>query len=118
MKDPIYKITVEVIGEEEPENALPEQLKAPNGMEARGFVIITTDGEDAHHVSANRISKIDLAMAIAKDELLLPSSVLAKGLYDARELGTEMERRHAMESALDRLKDAFKEMDAVQKAES
>ena len=81
MADKTYRITVEIVGEED-DCKISEALL--DGEECEGFVILAMKEGGAecamHHVSLN-----DIAGAICEDEHLMAASILAKGMRDARD---------------------------------
>ena len=87
-KGPIYRIRVEVIGEEEKGFSIGDDLR--NGLECRGFVIIG-DNEETHFVSIHNVSNADMASAISDSKELMVSSALAKVMYDYKKLRKDAE---------------------------
>ena len=97
MSERKFRITVEQIGEVEPENDLPEQLKASGGgIECDGFVIIG-DRDDGSKLCLHRVTDIDIALAMAHSGKLMGCAHIAKALKEAKKIEVEnMDLREAM----------------------
>ncbi len=82
-KGPIYRIRVEVIGEEESEFRIRDDLR--NGLDCRGFVIIG-DNEKTNFVAIHNVSNMDIANAVSGNKDLMVASSLARAMHDFRNL--------------------------------
>lgn len=80
MKNPVYRITVEVIGDEK--TKLGNCLR---GVECDGFAIIANKGEGVT-TTIHNISNFNLAAIIAGSDELMGASVIAKALREARDI--------------------------------
>lgn len=79
MENPVYRITVEVIGDEKG-HEIGDSLR---GVECDGFAIIANKGKGGQTV-IHGISNLDLACLIAGNHGLMGASVIAKALREAR----------------------------------
>jgi len=82
MKNPVYRITVEVIGDEK-DHEIGNSLRS--GIECDGFAILANQGMGAQTVM-HAISNIDLAAIIAENDEMMAASVIAKALREARDI--------------------------------
>ena len=82
MENPIYRITVEVIGDEK-EHELGDSLRG--GVECDGFAIIANKGKGGT-TAIHAISNIDLAAIIAGSDEMMAASVIAKALREALDI--------------------------------
>lgn len=80
MEKPIYRIKVEMIGEEQEGTRVPVALR--EGVECDGFAILTTKGEDGR-TSLHNITAIDLATLIAQNDETMGAAIVAKALRDS-----------------------------------
>ena len=76
-KEPIYRIKVEVIGEEKNDCKIDETLRG--GVLCDGFVILG-NREDASNVSIHGVSNIDIATMIAPSGEMMAASLLAQAM--------------------------------------
>ena len=83
MEKPIYRIKVEVIGEEQEEAKVSETLRG--GVECDGFAILANKGKGGT-TALHSISNIDLAAIIAGSDEMLGASIIAKALRDSMAL--------------------------------
>ena len=82
MENPVYRITVEVIGDEK-DHEIGDSLRG--GVECDGFAIIANKGKGGQTV-IHGISNLDLACIIAGNDELMGASVIAKALREAHDL--------------------------------
>lgn len=82
MKEPIYRINVEVVGEEDECKVSPELR---GGVPCNGFVIIA-DTDEGGTVEAHRVSLYDMAQAFSKEGTLLAAAHLGKAMKEAEEM--------------------------------
>jgi len=80
-KEPIYRIKVEVIGEERDDCKLDKKLK--EGIECAGFVILA-DKEDSSSVLIHGVSTLDIATMIAPSGAMMAASILAKAMREGK----------------------------------
>ncbi len=85
MENPVYRITVEVIGDEKG-HEIGDALQG--GVECDGFAIIAKDGEGGY-VVIHSFSNIELACMIAGNDHLMGLSVIAKALREAKTIQKE-----------------------------
>lgn len=76
-KEPIYRIKVEVIGEEKEDCKLDESLRG--GVECSGFVILSNN-EDHASVAIHAVSNIDIATMIAPSDEMMAASLIAQAM--------------------------------------
>lgn len=82
MENPVYRITVEVIGDEK-DHEIGDSLRG--GVECDGFAIIANKGKGGQTV-IHGISNLDLACIIAGNDELMGASVIAKALREAHDI--------------------------------
>ena len=82
MENPVYRITVEVIGDEKG-HEIGDSLRG--GVECDGFAILANQGKGAQSVIHN-ISNINLACIMANNDELMGASFIAKALREYRDL--------------------------------
>ena len=82
-KGPIYRIRVEIIGEEAKDFEIGGDMK--DGIECRGFTIIA-DMEDKSAVVMHNVSNMDVAQAIAGNRELMIASTLARVLRECKRI--------------------------------
>ena len=82
MENPVYRITVEVIGDEK-DHEIGDSLRG--GVECDGFAIIANKGKGGQTV-IHGISNLDLACIIAGNDDLMGASVIAKALREAKDI--------------------------------
>lgn len=80
-KEPIYRIKVEVIGEEKEDCKLDESLRG--GVECSGFVILSNN-EDHSSVALHAVSNIDIATMIAPSGEMMAASLLAQAMREGK----------------------------------
>lgn len=80
-KEPIYRIKVEVIGEEKDGCKVDETLRG--GVEGNGFVILC-NSEDSSMVSIHAVSNIDIATMIAPSGEMMAASLLAQAMREGK----------------------------------
>ena len=90
-----YRIHVEMIEGEDREGF---EAAYGEGMEAKGFVIITKE-EDGHTAAIHGVSPMDIAEAIANNDNLYAAAQIARGLREAKEIM----KKKKMSRTLDRL---------------
>ena len=83
MENPKYLVKVEVIGEEGEGKKLSDRLK--EGIECDGFSFIL-EQEDGKTVVMHQITTMEVAMAMAKSDELMPACYIAEGLHKAEEI--------------------------------
>ena len=83
-KDPIYRIRVEVIGEEKEEYKIGEDTC----VDCDGFVIMghRKQKDEPDDVYIHNISNIDIATMIACNRNVMAASLIAKAMREAREI--------------------------------
>ena len=81
-KEPIYRIKVEVIGEETDGHKLDERF-AGEGIECNGFVILS-DGEEHSTVLLHNVSNIDIANMIAPSGEMMSASLIAQAMREGK----------------------------------
>lgn len=81
-KEPIYRIRIEVIGQEDEGCTLDEENMV---QECNGFALIL-DNPGKRITMIHHVSTIDLATAIASSPDMLGASVIAKGMYEAKKI--------------------------------
>jgi len=82
-KEPIYRIKVEVLREEEDECKFIEIIRG--GLNCSGFVILLDNG-DCGSVIMHNVNKIDIANAIASNSHLMDASLIAKAMRDGKKV--------------------------------
>ena len=82
MKNPVYRITVEVIGDEK-DHEIGNTLR--EGVECDGFAIIANKGKSGQMV-VHSMNHLDLACLIAANDDLMGASVIAKALREASDI--------------------------------
>ena len=82
MESPVYRITVEVIGDEKG-HEIGDSLR--KGIECDGFAILANKGKGAE-TAIHRISSIDLASIVACSDEMMGASLIAKAMREARDL--------------------------------
>ena len=82
MKEPIYRITVEVIGDED-QNHKVENTYEP--IECNGFVIMG-DNDEKQELCVHKMSAMDIAKVINSSGVLFASGILAKAMKEANEI--------------------------------
>lgn len=80
-KEPIYRIKVEVIGEEEEGCELDETLRG--GVDCNGFVILCNK-EESTSASIHGVSNVDIATMIAPSGEMMAASLIAKAMRDGK----------------------------------
>ena len=80
-KEPIYRIKVEVIGEEKEDCKLDESLRG--GVECSGFVILSNN-EDHSSVALHAVSNIDIATMIAPSGEMMAASLIAQAMREGK----------------------------------
>lgn len=80
-KDPIYRIKVEVIGEEAENCKLDESLRG--GVECSGFVILSNN-EDHSSVAIHAVSNIDIATMIAPSGEMMAASLIVQAMREGK----------------------------------
>lgn len=80
-KEPIYRIKVEVIGEEKEDCKLDESLRG--GVECSGFVILSNN-EDHTSVSMHAVSNMDIATMIAPSGEMMAASLIAQAMREGK----------------------------------
>ena len=78
-KEPIYRIKVEVIGEEKEDCKLDDSLRG--GGECSGFVILSNN-EDHTSVAMHAVSGIDIATMIAPSGEMMAASLIAQAMRE------------------------------------
>lgn len=80
-KEPIYRVKVEVIGEEMDDCKVSEILRG--GVECNGFVILSNNGD---HTSAaiHAVSSIDIAHMIAPSGEMMAASLIAQAMREGK----------------------------------
>ena len=81
MKEPIYRIKVEVIGEETEDYKINETLRG--GVDCNGFVILCNK-EDSSEVAIHRVSNIDIATMLAPSGEMMAASLLAQAMREGK----------------------------------
>lgn len=81
MKEPIYRIKVEVIGEETEDCKINETLRG--GVDCNGFVILCNK-EDSSEVAIHRVSNIDIATMLAPSGEMMAASLLAQAMREGK----------------------------------
>ena len=84
MSNPIYRITVEVIGEEDQNHQISKTLKLP--IECNGFVIIGDRSETEQSLSVHNMSVDDIAEGIRQSGVMIAAGVLAKAREESIEI--------------------------------
>lgn len=97
-KEPIYRIRIEVIGQEDEDCTLDEDCKV---FECNGFALIL-DNPGKSTTLIQHVTTIDLARAIASAPDMLCASTIAKGLFEAKKI---------KDAAKNPLVELFKSMD-------
>lgn len=90
-----YRIHVEMIEGEDREGF---EAAYGEGMEAKGFVIITKEG-DGHTAAIHGVSNLDIAGMIANNDKLYAAAQIARGMREANEIL----KKEKMGSLMDRL---------------
>lgn len=90
-----YRIHVEMIEGEDREDF---EADYGEGMEGKGFVIITKE-EDGYTVALHGVCNLDIAEAIAKNDKLYAAAQIARGMREANEIL----KKEKMSSFMDRL---------------
>lgn len=80
-KEPIYRIKVEVIGEEKEDCKLDESLRG--GVECSGFVILSNN-EDHTSVAMHAVSNMDIATMIAPSGEMMAASLIAQAMREGK----------------------------------
>lgn len=80
-KEPIYRIKVEVIGEEKEDCKLDESLLG--GVECSGFVILSNN-EDHTSVAMHAVSNMDIATMIAPSGEMMAASLIAQAMREGK----------------------------------
>ncbi|MBE5774522.1 MAG: hypothetical protein E7337_11405 [Clostridiales bacterium] len=80
-KEPIYRIKVEVIGEEKEGCKLDESLRG--GVECSGFVILSNN-EDHTSVAMHAVSNMDIATMIAPSGEMMAASLIAQAMREGK----------------------------------
>lgn len=80
-KEPIYRIKVEVIGEENEDCKLDESLRG--GVECSGFVILSNN-EDHTSVAMHAVSNMDIATMIAPSGEMMAASLIAQAMREGK----------------------------------
>lgn len=80
-KEPIYRIKVEVIGEEKEDCKLDESLRG--GVECSGFVILSNN-EDHTSVTMHAVSNMDIATMIAPSGEMMAASLIAQAMREGK----------------------------------
>ena len=81
-KEPIYRIKVEVIGQEDEKLKSDDTLRG-GGVDCSGFTILLDHG-DRSEAYIHRVNRIDIASAIAGSGELMAASVLAQAMREGR----------------------------------
>lgn len=81
-KEPIYRIKVEVIGEEAESCKLDKRLRE-GGIECNGFAILA-DNKDRTTVALHAVSNIDIATMIAHDNRVMAASLVAQAMREGK----------------------------------
>lgn len=79
-KEPIYRIKIEVIGEEKADGKLDETLR---GVDCNGFVILCDKGDRCTSILHN-VTNIDIAHALAGNGNLMAASMVAQAMRECR----------------------------------
>lgn len=79
--EPIYRIKVEVIGEEKEDCKLDESLRG--GVECSGFVILSNN-EDHTSVAMHAVSNMDIATMIAPSGEMMAASLIAQAMREGK----------------------------------
>lgn len=105
MNENKYRIWIEIIGEEEPENKISENLR--HGIECDGFVILGNsevngkpDSIMIHHMTLNQIVNL-----IMKNGVLVAAGMLAKTKIDAKKYMTAGAKESLLEEIFRRMRD-------------
>lgn len=101
-EEPIYRIWVEVIGNERDGEEIDESMLS--GVECSGLAIIAHQG-DGCMVGIHHVSTIQLAAAIAKDNHLMAASIIAKCIKEASEFNSAEEKKNLLKNLLGRMDD-------------
>ena len=80
-KEPIYRIKVEVIGEEKEGCKLDDSLRG--GVECSGFVILSNN-EDHTSVAMHAVSNMDIATMIAPSGEMMAASLIAQAMREGK----------------------------------
>lgn len=99
MDNPIYKIKVEVIGEEG-ENKVDQSLV--DGVECSGFTIIAQQ-DDGCVGAIHAVSKFELAKDFSSSGTLMAAAHLGKALREAAKMEAEDERHSIMSKLTEKL---------------
>ena len=83
MENPIYRITVEVIGDEKEQCKFGDSLRG--GVECDGFAILANKGKSGTTI-IHSISNIDMAAIIAGSDEMMATSIIAKAMREARDI--------------------------------
>ena len=83
MSNPIYRITVEVIGDENPNHILSETMPGP--IECNGFVIMG-DSDERQELCVQAMSTTDIAKVISTNDVMIAAGLLAKAMKEADEI--------------------------------
>jgi hypothetical protein len=105
MNENKYRIRVEVIGEEEPENKISENLR--HGIECDGFVILGNSEVNGKPdvVVMHRITMNEITNLIMKRGELVAAGMLAKTKIDAKKYMTAGAKENLLEEIFRRMRD-------------
>lgn len=81
-KEPIYRIKVEVIGNEHEEINLSEELRG--GVECSGFVLMYDKTDEIATTAIQHLRLTDVATLIASDGDMMAASLIAKAMRDGK----------------------------------
>ena len=87
-KEPIYRINIEVIGQEDEDCTLEESEKV---FYCNGFTMILDEPSDKTTTFINNMTRIDIAKGITGNCEMLSASAIARGMYEANKIGREAE---------------------------
>lgn len=100
-KEPIYRIKIEVIGEEKEGEKIEG---APlEGIECDQFVILS-ETEDSRSVLLHRVNTIDIAHMICHNGTLMAASFIAKAIHDGSEYIAKEKSKKSLKNFADLLK--------------